>query len=97
VSVLDQQGFEINPDVLNFNAVFSIIAAIESSTICRSRAGMRHALEIDAVRLLATDRRLLQLARNALGERALPFRATLLKNLRNRTGWLYGIRTPHCR
>jgi ectoine hydroxylase-related dioxygenase (phytanoyl-CoA dioxygenase family) len=87
VSVLDQQGFEMVTDILDFNAVSSSVAAIESSTIYRSRAGMRHALEIDSVHLLATDPRLLQLARNALGEGALPFRATLFEKS-PKSNWL---------
>ncbi len=87
MSVLDQQGFEIVTDTLDVDAVCSLIAAIESSRIFRSRAGMRHALEIDAVHSLATDPRLLQLAGSALGDGAVPFRATLFEKS-PKSNWL---------
>jgi ectoine hydroxylase-related dioxygenase (phytanoyl-CoA dioxygenase family) len=65
------------PTFWNPITVSALIKAIESSSIFRSRAGMRQALEIDAVRLLVMNSRLLQIARNALGDGAVAFRATL--------------------
>ena len=84
---LEEQGFEIVPDVLDTDAISSLIADIESSAVYRSRAGMRHALEIDAVRLLATDSRLISLAQHALGDGAVPFRATLFEKS-STSNWL---------
>jgi ectoine hydroxylase-related dioxygenase (phytanoyl-CoA dioxygenase family) len=84
---LEEQGFEIIPEVLNTVVVSSLTAAIESSAVYRSRAGMRHALEIEAVRLLATDSRLISLAQQALGDGATPFRATLFENS-SKSNWL---------
>jgi len=82
-----EQGFEIVPDVFGADTVSSLIAAIESSTIFRSRAGMRHALEVNVVRLLSTDSRLISLAQQALGNCAAPFRATLFEKS-PRSNWL---------
>lgn len=77
MSGLDSSGFEIIPNWLSQDTVSSLITAVRHSSIYRSRAGMRHALEIDAVRSLACDSKLLHLASDAVGNRAIPFRATL--------------------
>jgi ectoine hydroxylase-related dioxygenase (phytanoyl-CoA dioxygenase family) len=61
-------------------------AALESLT-GRSRAGARHLMTNPAVAALATDPRLLALARQALGREARPFRATLFDKS-PRSNWL---------
>ena len=74
---LENQGFEIIPDCLQACDVGIIAAALDKSPLHRSRAGMRNALQIDAVRRLALDPSVLKLVRSELGPQALPFRATL--------------------
>ena len=86
MSWLDQ-GFEIVPKVLDRSTVSSLIRAVEGSSVRRSRAGMRHALEIPAVKSLASSPKLLAIAKHVLGDHAFPFRATLFdKSLRS--NWL---------
>ena len=74
---LDQQGFEVIPGILDGAAVSSLLRAVSGSKIPRSRAGMRRAMDVEAVRAMACDRRILTFARSGLGQRAFPFRATL--------------------
>jgi len=74
---LEQQGFEVIPGILGGAAVSSLLRAVLGSKIPRSRAGMRRAMDVEAVREVALDPRILTLARSALGRRAFPFRATL--------------------
>src|SRR6266498_1199119 len=75
-SLLDQ-GFEIVPKCLGHKEVASLLSAIEDSSLHRGRAGMRNAFQIDVVQRLAQDKRLNTLARQLLGDNAVPFRATL--------------------
>jgi ectoine hydroxylase-related dioxygenase (phytanoyl-CoA dioxygenase family) len=75
--MLNDQGFEIIPGVLGPNAVASLGHAIQGSSLPRSRAGMRKAMELREVVALATDPTLVQFAKQALGQDAIPFRATL--------------------
>ena len=77
MDALQEYGFEIVPDVLGQNAVVSLITAIDGSAVSRSRAGMRNAMQVEAVRALAWDPKLTRFAREALGDSAFPFRATL--------------------
>jgi len=86
-ALIEEHGFEILDDYIDGNAVVSLIKAVENSSISRSRAGIRHALEIDAVRSLSFDSRLTQLASTALGGSASPFRATLFEKS-PRSNWL---------
>ena len=53
----------------------------------RSRAGARHLLSDPAVKLLASDSRLVAMARAGLGGSAVPFRATLFEKS-GRSNWL---------
>jgi ectoine hydroxylase-related dioxygenase (phytanoyl-CoA dioxygenase family) len=87
MSVLDQQGFEIIGHALPPDTISTLIEAVKTSTIFRSRAGMRHAFEVEAVRSLASGSRLMQLATAALGGTAIPFRATLFHKSGN-SNWL---------
>ena len=74
---LGKQGFEIIPELFDPRSVTSVIESLEKSPLRRSRAGIRNALQLDAVRNIAFDSRMLDLAVNFLGENAFPFRATL--------------------
>jgi hypothetical protein len=77
MGMLDDQGFEIVPDVIDSGAVSLLIQILSSSSLQRSRAGTRNAFQIDEVRSLALDPSLMTFANEALGDRATPFRATL--------------------
>jgi ectoine hydroxylase-related dioxygenase (phytanoyl-CoA dioxygenase family) len=77
MNILEQQGFEILPDCLSAADINALIAALDGASIHRSRAGMRNVLQLEAVLSLALDPLLLKFATSALGEQALPFRATL--------------------
>lgn len=77
MGALEEQGFELIGDALDRRTVSSLIDALEITSVHRSRAGMRKAFEIDAVRSLAFDSSLVNLAKQALGNSAIPFRATL--------------------
>ena len=67
--------------------MLSLADSLQRSTIRRSRAGMRNALQIDSVRTLANDPVLLSLARDVLGHGAVAFRATLFDKS-PRSNWL---------
>jgi hypothetical protein len=66
-----------------FEAVFSsfemqqLLAALSTANLTRTKAGARHVLRVPAVRELASDIRMLDLAAGFLGPGAVPFRATL--------------------
>jgi hypothetical protein len=77
MSVLDDQGFEFPPEVIKPDIVSSLIRILEKSSLQCSRAGMRNAFQIDAVRFLAVDPSLTKFTKQALGDDAVPFRATL--------------------
>jgi ectoine hydroxylase-related dioxygenase (phytanoyl-CoA dioxygenase family) len=70
-------GFAIFPDVLAASDVGELLAALAKSPPQRSRAGARHVLSHPAVATIATDSRLLSVARTVLGPHAFPYRATL--------------------
>ena len=72
-----EPGFEILPDVFDHADLTAVLRALEEPEIQRSRAGRRNMFRSDAVRILAHNSRLMQLARSCLGESAFPFRATL--------------------
>jgi len=52
-------------------------AELETPVVCRSRAGIRHAMRVPAVAGVARDPRLQQVAQAVLGSLAIPYRATL--------------------
>ena len=70
-------GFAILPQLLSATEVKRLLDNLENSPLHRSRAGIRHALKHPAVAELANDSRLLSLAKQILGEEAIPFHATL--------------------
>ena len=80
MSFLDRvfaDGFALAPSVLAKTEITTILGALGESTLRRSRAGARHILSHPAVAAVASDERLLTLARAVLGDEAFPFRATL--------------------
>ena len=87
MSLLEQQGFEIASEFLPASDVEALAVALDHSAVRRSRAGMRNVLQIEAVHSLALGPSVLKFARTALGEQALPFRATLFDKSRD-SNWL---------
>ena len=53
----------------------------------RNRAGIRHLMSIPEIANIASDHRLLRIARQVLGDKAVPFRATLFEKS-GRANWL---------
>jgi ectoine hydroxylase-related dioxygenase (phytanoyl-CoA dioxygenase family) len=77
VTFLQKRGYAVLPDVFSESQISALAFELSQSQLKRSRAGARHILSIGAVRKIADDARVLDLARAVLGSRALPFRATL--------------------
>lgn len=84
---LDQRGFSILPAIFLPHEMDKLERDLEQSGLRRSKAGIRHALHHQDVRNLATDPRLLTVAREILGHEAIPFRATLFDKS-PRANWL---------
>ncbi|MBO0860755.1 MAG: phytanoyl-CoA dioxygenase family protein [Chloracidobacterium sp.] len=74
---IDRPGFWIEDNVFSDAECDDLINAVPQSLQRRSRAGARHLMLIPTIKAAAKDERLLQIARLALGESAIPFRATL--------------------
>ena len=74
---MKEQGFAIVPGVLHDNDVERLLVELSQTTVARSRAGIRHAMQIPVIAQLAKDERLLEIARTALGTEAVSFRATI--------------------
>lgn len=76
-SSIDGPGYWITENVLSADECDFLIRALSIHTTKRGRAGARHLLSHPAVAALASDQRLLEIARRALGAEAVPYRATL--------------------
>jgi ectoine hydroxylase-related dioxygenase (phytanoyl-CoA dioxygenase family) len=87
MSAMEEQGFEIVPQVFDAEVLLSITKALSEVPLRHGRAGIRNAFKIEVVRSLASDERLMVLARNMLGADAIPFRATLFDKS-PRSNWL---------
>jgi ectoine hydroxylase-related dioxygenase (phytanoyl-CoA dioxygenase family) len=70
-------GFAMLPSLFSGAEVKRLVEDLEKSTLSRSRAGIRHAIKHSAVAELANEERLINLAKEILGEEAIPFHATL--------------------
>jgi hypothetical protein len=71
------QGFTIIEAVLDGTEVAELTRTLETSDLDRSRAGARHLINHPAVSGVATDPRMVAIARRFLGETAIPYKATL--------------------
>lgn len=80
-------GYAIQPSALSNAECDALIDALSDESVQRSRAGARGLMANPAVAALATDSRLIAIARETLGQGATPFRATLFEKS-NRTNWL---------
>jgi hypothetical protein len=76
MTTLEQDGLEVLLERIPLSDTDALTAALDRSSLHRSRAGMRNVLQLEAVRSLALDPLLLNFAKAALGCQALPFRAT---------------------
>jgi hypothetical protein len=92
MSSLQREGFEIIPKFLPERTILELTVSLDEVSATRSRAGMRNALRVPDVHCLAKDEKLIALARRALGDKAIPFRATLF----DKSAEWYGTRTPPC-
>lgn len=72
-----KDGFALIPGVFSSAQMAMLSDQLERSRLPRSRAGLRHAMREPAVAAFAGHPWLLELARQVLGESAIPFRATL--------------------
>src|SRR5262249_31223545 len=80
-------GFWIKDNVLSDLECDDLIEAVSQVLQGRSRAGVRHLMSNPAVEAVSKDERLLRIARRALGDGAIPFRATLFDKSA-RANWL---------
>jgi len=71
------QGHHIVSDVFAPADVYQLAEYLSHADLDRTKAGARHILAVPAVRAIATDLRMLAIARSFLGSSAVPFRATL--------------------
>jgi hypothetical protein len=80
-------GFAILPGILSDAQSATLLGAFSSATLPRTRAGARNALDHPAASSIARDSYLLQVASDALGGEAFPFKATLFDKSQ-RANWL---------
>ena len=76
-SFIRLHGYAILPNIFPHNEISEVADVVSQSQLKRSRAGARHILSVPAVCKVAEDLRLLSIAREVLGQVAIPFRATL--------------------
>ncbi len=74
-----ESGYFMNEGVLSNPECEQLADVLASAFFRRGRAGSRHLMSISAVRSVASDPRMLRIARVALGTGALPYRATLFE------------------
>jgi ectoine hydroxylase-related dioxygenase (phytanoyl-CoA dioxygenase family) len=74
---VDKSGFRIIPRLFSPDALSPVTKALENSSLRRSRAGIRNALQIPTVKAIARSEELFTLAQESLGKSVFPFRATL--------------------
>lgn len=70
-------GCWTEPSVLSADECDRLLASVANAK--RSRAGVRHLMSNPCIAELAHDERLLNVARRAVGQTAIPFRATLFE------------------
>jgi ectoine hydroxylase-related dioxygenase (phytanoyl-CoA dioxygenase family) len=72
-----ERGFALVSGLFEPEEMVRLLDKVEGADLPRSRAGLRHALNIQAISTVAQDARLMQLSRGVLGDGAFAFRATL--------------------
>jgi ectoine hydroxylase-related dioxygenase (phytanoyl-CoA dioxygenase family) len=76
-SHIERDGFAVIDGVFDADEMDRLSLALDLESLPRSRAGVRHAMQLPTVDVLARSARLLRIARDVLGPVAIPFRATL--------------------
>jgi ectoine hydroxylase-related dioxygenase (phytanoyl-CoA dioxygenase family) len=74
---IQTRGFAIISELVRRQHVDGLLEELSKADLPRSRAGVRHAMRLPAVSVMAQDARLLGIAQETLGRKAFPFRATL--------------------
>jgi ectoine hydroxylase-related dioxygenase (phytanoyl-CoA dioxygenase family) len=85
--LIEDRGFAVIPGMFGEDRITLLAENLATANIRRSRAGVRHALGIAAVASLASDLRVLEIARRILGSSAYPFRATMFEKTTD-ANWL---------
>jgi ectoine hydroxylase-related dioxygenase (phytanoyl-CoA dioxygenase family) len=80
-------GFAIEGKCLSSADCDLLVEALSQPTILRTRAGARHLMSVSPIFHIATCRPLIKIARDWLGDSAVPFRATLFEKS-GQTNWL---------
>ena len=70
-------GHHIVSGVLDATETEALLGALDALDLTRGRAGARHLMQYAAVRDVASDPRLIEIAREFIGPSAMPYRATL--------------------
>src|SRR4051794_40032790 len=97
LTAIERDGFAIVSDVLTKREILLAFERLGAGETTRSRAGIRHLMSDGNVAALANDPRLLGIASDVLGEKAIPFRATLFDKNPDANWQLCGTRTQRCR
>jgi ectoine hydroxylase-related dioxygenase (phytanoyl-CoA dioxygenase family) len=84
---MDDAGYWITEKVISPEECDALASELSQHTYSRGRAGARHLMSNNNVVALASDARLLQIARLALRGSAVPYRATLFEKS-GRANWL---------
>jgi ectoine hydroxylase-related dioxygenase (phytanoyl-CoA dioxygenase family) len=74
--LIDEQGFAIFPHLLSDGDIEQLAKALADANLLKGRAGMRQALRVPVVAEIVQQPQLLAIAREILGNEAVPFRAT---------------------
>lgn len=77
VESMRERGYAMIPEVFRQKESDKLLRELNCANLPRSRAGVRHAMRIQAVAEIARGAALLGIVREILGEGAFPFRATL--------------------
>lgn len=84
--ILDR-GYSITEPIFSQLEMERVCRAVAAADLPRTKAGVRHALRVHAVRALAEHPALLALAAEFIGEKPIPFRGTLF-NKSAASNWL---------
>ncbi len=76
---MSDPGYAIQPGIFSPVEIGRLKTALAGEELARSRAGARHMLSAKPIAALANEERLLEIASQWLGGRAIPFKATLFE------------------
>jgi ectoine hydroxylase-related dioxygenase (phytanoyl-CoA dioxygenase family) len=76
-AAIEENGFAILPRLFPEEYLDRLMQKMDELAPRRTRAGVRHALQLPPVAALAREPQMMNLARGILGPKAFPFRATL--------------------